>query len=175
MFRFTPRSIRCEHDFDSKVHSADTVGVWRIILVLLWYSTFKTPSTVTPSLRCAHACHGLREDVPRARPRVSSTVLAHTCPGPSEAHVPSARTYTQGSDHSAHSSWRTKQLQPTIHQAVPKWSCSFGTPQQITASHVRSCVRKGPIGPGRPVTERERGLTTAWHGFHQVCTFPALA
>ena len=39
-FCFTPRSIRCEHDFDSKIHSADTVGVWRIILVLLWYSNY---------------------------------------------------------------------------------------------------------------------------------------
>ena len=33
-FCFTPMSIHCEHYFDSKMHSADTVGVWRIIFVI---------------------------------------------------------------------------------------------------------------------------------------------
>ena len=28
------RSIHCEHNFDSEMHTADTVGVWRIILVI---------------------------------------------------------------------------------------------------------------------------------------------
>ena len=39
-FCFTPRSIHCEHGFDSKHHSADTMRCVapRIILVLLWYS-----------------------------------------------------------------------------------------------------------------------------------------
>ena len=33
-FCLTPMSIHCEHYFDSKMHSADTVGVWRIIFVI---------------------------------------------------------------------------------------------------------------------------------------------
>ena len=33
-FCLTPMIIHCEHYFDSKMHSADTVGVWRIILVI---------------------------------------------------------------------------------------------------------------------------------------------
>ena len=33
-FSFTPRSIHCEHNFDSEMHTADIVGVWRIIFVI---------------------------------------------------------------------------------------------------------------------------------------------
>ena len=33
-FCFTLKSIHCEQNFDSKMHSADTVGVWRIILIM---------------------------------------------------------------------------------------------------------------------------------------------
>ena len=33
-FCFTPMIIHSEHDFDSKMHSADTVGVWRIIFII---------------------------------------------------------------------------------------------------------------------------------------------